>query len=977
MSRRGGGGGGRRSDSRRDQPAPSPSPTFQRGGGGGRGGGGRGRGGGGGRAGGSESTPAPAEVVVVPYQASTSTDPAPAPAPSPAASSSSGAVASLSREVEQKLTLQSPATEVSPPSSLKALRFPARPSYGKLGRKCVVRANHFLVQVADRDLHHYDVSITPEVKSKKVNRDILTLLERLYGASHLGNRKAAYDGRKSLYTAGELPFSSKEFIIKLPDNDGQAGSSSSKKREQEFKVTIKFASKPDLHHLQQFLRSRQLDIPQETIQVLDVVLRGKPSEIYTVVGRSFFDRSLGDPGELGDGIEYWKGYYQSLRPTQMGLALNIDVSARAFFEPILVTDFVMKHFNIRGPLKPLTDHERLKLKKALKGIKVACNHLQHMKTYKISGVSNEPLNRLMFTLDDQRTRVSVASYFGEKYKIQLKYAMWPALQAGSATKPVYLPMEVCSIVAGQRYSKKLNERQVTNLLRATCQRPHERQKSIGAIVKKNNYSEEDLVKEFGIHVGNEMAMVDARVLPPPLLLYHGTGREATENPRMGQWNMINKKLVNGGVVDYWACVNFSSRNQDVHHHFCEDLVSMCNSRGMAFQGRPVIPSRPYPANQIERVLVDVHAQCNKILSGKQLQLLIVILPDFTGSYGTIKRVCETELGIVSQCCQPRQAAKGNRQYLENLSLKINVKVGGRNTVLHDAIQRKIPNVSDVPTIIFGADVTHPQPGEDSSPSIAAVVASMDWPEVTKYRGLVSAQHHREEIIQDLYKSYRDPVKGFVHGGMIRELLIAFRRSTGVKPKRIIFYRDGVSEGQFSQVLLYEMDAIRKACASLEDGYLPPVTFVVVQKRHHTRLFPADPNSRDLTDRSGNILPGTVVDTQICHPTEFDFYLNSHAGIQGTSRPTHYHVLFDENRFNADALQLVTNSLCYTYARCTRSVSIVPPAYYAHLAAFRARYYIEGDISDEASSSGGTRNAPRAVRPLPVIKDNVKDVMFYV
>lgn len=25
--------------------------------------------------------------------------------------------------------------------------------------------------------------------------------------------------------------------------------------------------------------------------------------------------------------------------------------------------------------------------------------------------------------------------------------------------------------------------------------------------------------------------------------------------------------------------------------------------------------------------------------------------------------------------------------------------------------------------------------------------------------------------------------------------------------------------------------------------------------------------------------GTVVDTKICHPTEFDFFLNSHAGIQ--------------------------------------------------------------------------------------------------
>jgi hypothetical protein len=32
----------------------------------------------------------------------------------------------------------------------------------------------------------------------------------------------------------------------------------------------------------------------------------------------------------------------------------------------------------------------------------------------------------------------------------------------------------------------------------------------------------------------------------------------------------------------------------------------------------------------------------------------------------------------------------------------------------------MPLVSDIPTIIFGADVTHPHPGEDLSPSIAAV-----------------------------------------------------------------------------------------------------------------------------------------------------------------------------------------------------------------------------------------------------------------
>ena len=65
----------------------------------------------------------------------------------------------------------------------------------------------------------------------------------------------------------------------------------------------------------------------------------------------------------------------------------------------------------------------------------------------------------------------------------------------------------------------------------------------------------------------------------------------------------------------------------------------------------------------------------------------------------------------------------SKQYLANVALKINVKVGGRNTVLVDALSRRIPLVSDIPTIIFGADVTHPHPGEDSSPSIAAVSPS--------------------------------------------------------------------------------------------------------------------------------------------------------------------------------------------------------------------------------------------------------------
>ena len=82
-------------------------------------------------------------------------------------------------------------------------------------------------------------------------------------------------------------------------------------------------------------------------------------------------------------------------------------------------------------------------------------------------------------------------------------------------------------------------------------------------------------------------------------------------------------------------------------------------------------------------------------------------------------------------------------------------------------------------------------------------------------------------------------------------------------------------------MLMEVTAIQRACASLgpSNSYNPKITFVVVQKRHHTRLFPT--KSQDSEDKNFNVKAGTVVDTLITHPTHIDFYLVSHASIQVT------------------------------------------------------------------------------------------------
>ena len=115
-------------------------------------------------------------------------------------------------------------------------------------------------------------------------------------------------------------------------------------------MVIKYAARADLHHLAMFLAGRQPDAPQEALQVLDIVLRELPTARYPLanhvlfyclsgcmghnfhvfffcryspVGRSFYSPNLGRRQKLGDGLESWRGFYQSIRPTQMGLSLNI------------------------------------------------------------------------------------------------------------------------------------------------------------------------------------------------------------------------------------------------------------------------------------------------------------------------------------------------------------------------------------------------------------------------------------------------------------------------------------------------------------------------------------------------------------------------------------------------------------------------------------------------------------------------------
>jgi eukaryotic translation initiation factor 2C len=135
-------------------------------------------------------------------------------------------------------------------------------------------------------------------------------------------------------------------------------------------------------------------------------------------------------------------------------------------------------------------------------------------------------------------------------------------------------------------------------------------------------------------------------------------------------------------------------------------------------------------------------------------------------------------------------------------------------------------------MIFGIDVNHPIADADSNKqSIAAVVGSIDRT-CSYYACRLMAQKKEKSSALELVINLNEPVY---------ELLLEYKKNNNSNqtkfPQRLIFFRDGVSEGQFNQVLNYEMNQIRQACMRIDPTYKPRCTFIVVQKRHHTRMFP--------------------------------------------------------------------------------------------------------------------------------------------
>lgn len=872
----------------------------------------------------------------------------------------------------------------------KKLRVPMpRRGIGSKGQRIQLLTNHFKVDVKsiEGQFFHYSVALFYEdgrpVDAKGIGRRVLDRVQETYD-SELSGKQFAYDGEKSLFTVGALPRNKLEFTVVLEDvtsnrnngncSPGGQGSPNDADRKRvrrpyhtkTFKVEISFAAKIPMQAIGNALRGQETENSQEAIRVLDIILRQHAAKLgCLLVRQSYFHNDARNFADVGGGVLGCRGFHSSFRTTQGGLSLNIDVSTTMIIQPGPVVDFLIANQNVRDPYSI----DWVKAKRTLKNLRIKTSPTNQ--EFKITGLSERPCKDQTFTLkqkskeDDegQTTEVTVYDYFVNHRNIELRYSGdLPCINVGKPKRPTYFPLELCSLVSLQRYTKALSTFQRASLVEKSRQKPQERMSTLSNALKINKYEEEPLLRSCGISISRNFTEIDGRVLPAPRLKV-GNGEDFF--PRNGRWNFNNKKLVEPVKVERWAIVNFSARCDT--RSLVRDLIKCGEMKGIlveqpfdVFEESQQFRRAP-PIVRVEKMFEEVQSK----LPGLP-KFLLCLLPERKNCdiYGPWKKKNLAEYGIVTQCMAPTRV---NDQYLTNVLLKVNAKLGGLNSMLSVEHSPSIPLVSKVPTIILGMDVSHGSPGQSDIPSIAAVVSSRQWPLISRYRACVRTQSPKLEMIDSLFKCVSDKDDE----GIMRELLLDFYVSSGKrKPDQIIIFRDGVSESQFNQVLNIELDQIIEACKFLDEKWNPKFVVIVAQKNHHTKFFQLGAPE--------NVPPGTVIDNKVCHPRNYDFYLCAHAGMIGTTRPTHYHVLMDEVGFSPDELQELVHSLSYVYQRSTTAISVVAPICYAHLAATQLGQWMKFEDTSETSSSHGgvSHDGAVPVPQLPRLEEKVCNSMFF-
>lgn len=864
-----------------------------------------------------------------------------------------------------------------------------RPGFNQTGKQITLNVNSYLVtQLPQITIYQYDVVIGNGTEKRIIQRKAWESKAR---ASATRNEKIIYDGNKLAWSLKDLGQ-----VKVMVDLDVEEGKQPSKDGKNAFRVHMNPTKKLDLSALKSYMEGKiQYNTNvMEAINFMDHLLREGPSRNPRLVPvkRSFFARD-GSRADLGSAIEVFRGVYQTMRPAQGNkMIINLDVAISSFWKPQALIPAIVEKNRWRDAAmiqQRLAQNEhRIATKKWLKRLSVKSaypGNPQPNTVWKIEDIAKVTARTHKIQWRDQQGKetgeqITIAAYFARKYNVTLRMPDLPMIEMTKRMRgqPVYFPMELLVIVENQRYGAKLDENQTANMIKFAVSPPATRNKAIEEGKSWLQWDRDEYIRDYGLKINNAQLTTQARILPPPGIAFgQGPGSKVEQPGTKGRWDLRGKQFFtkNTEALTSWGIGIFPGRinlGQPQLEKFALDLVKQYRGHGgVVANAKPhLMPLVSDPAHAVN----DLYQAVGNAFQAKPQMLVFVVQDKNSQHYLRIKKSTDCRFGVVSQVMQAAQVAKGNPQYLSNVLMKFNAKLGGSTSSVVPHGSSGFKGKFPAPTVFIGADVSHASPGSDQA-SMAALTVSFDRNAARYAAGCQTNGRRVEMITERNMKNILGPLlqtwMSDVGGGRV--------------PAQVYYMRDGVSEGQFIQVMQEEVPHIRSVLNTLAGGtWTGKLTVVIASKRHHVRAFPKPADA----DQKGNPLPGTLIERDVTTPLEFDFYLYSHIALQGTSRPVHYTVLADEANHPPHVLQNMIYEHCYQYMRSTTSVSLHPAVYYAHLASNRAKAHENIPASQGPQGGAGYKqnlqassDTPRSSEVPPLIEMNestrIRYSMWYI
>ena len=322
-----------------------------------------------------------------------------------------------------------------------------------------------------------------------------------------------------------------------------------------------------------------------------------------------------------------------------------------------------------------------------------------------------------------------------EYNITLQYPDMPLIDVGGA-KGNLLPAEVCQILPGQPFKGKLSDDHTAQMILHACKPPNVNARAIvGRGLNSLGFKDtQQPLLGFGIKIGSQMAVVPARILPLPKVIYSSRAQDVDNR---ASWNLRNVRFSRGATLDNWAVLvikdgnrnDFSGSDDPDMRRTIAGFIDMCRKSGMTVQSQPRYITANLPrkdSNDLIRKGAINTIRSTILTLPQKVDLLMVLLSNGDKHiYAGIKRLCDVYLDVHTVCVHSEKIRKerGQLQYFANVALKFNMKLGGVN---HGLDQDSFAWLKREKTMLVGMDVTHPGPGSiKGTPSIAAVVASYD------------------------------------------------------------------------------------------------------------------------------------------------------------------------------------------------------------------------------------------------------------